>query len=117
MIYGMSSFPLPFIFFKMVIAPPTRYIYIYIHYIMERKGSGNDKDDGSAGSKGAPKGKPKAKPKSASISYIFYIILVSNVYTVLFIYIFIYMYESKWWILYCHVCLLASTMTPKEALI
>jgi hypothetical protein len=101
----------------MVIAPPTRYIYIYIHYIMERKGSGNDKDDGSAGSKGAPKGKPKAKPKSASISYIFYIILVSNVYTVLFIYIFIYMYESKWWILYCHVCLLASTMTPKEALI
>ena len=27
------------------------------------------------------------------------------------------MYESKWWILYCHVCLLASTMTPKEALI
>lgn len=57
---------------------------------MERKGSGNDKDDGSAGSKGAPKGKPKAKPKSASISYIFYIILVSNVYTVLFIYIYLY---------------------------
>ena len=28
-IYGMSSFPLTFIFFKMVIAPPTRYTMIY----------------------------------------------------------------------------------------
>ena len=35
-LYGMSSFPLTFICFKMVIAPPTRWCYIYHMHSVSR---------------------------------------------------------------------------------